>query len=57
MAVILKAKLDKSTKRQYRYKIEKNEHGVSGSLYLAQESVGKNPKKTLKLKVKLERKT
>jgi|AntAceMinimDraft_18_1070375.scaffolds.fasta_scaffold10796_9 hypothetical protein len=57
MAIVLKAKLDKSTKRQYRYKIEKNEHGVSGSLYLAQESVGKNPKKTLKIKVKLKTKT
>lgn len=55
MAVVIKAKLDKTTKRKYRYIVGENEYGLSGTLYRTKTSVGKKPKKRLKLEINIKK--
>ena len=48
--VLLKAKLDKETKRMHRYLIQKNDEGISGTIYIKKDEDGKKPQKTIKIK-------
>lgn len=48
------ASFDKETATKWRYKIDDNEHGISGSFYIEKETGKKrNPPESLRLKIRV----
>lgn len=53
MIIIVSATMDKETKNTYRYLIDKNKKGLSGSIYIDKETLEESVKK-IDVKVKIE---
>jgi hypothetical protein len=48
------ATLDKVTKTAYRFIVDDNEYGISGALYVKQDSIKGDPPKKLGVKVRIK---
>jgi|APSaa5957512622_1039677.scaffolds.fasta_scaffold519670_2 hypothetical protein len=53
MAGLITATYEKDTPKQYRYKVDKNKFGITGTLYIPKEKTKGKPKPIMKLKVAL----
>jgi len=55
MVIVATATMDKETKNTYRYIIDKNKKGISGSIYIDKETLEEKVKKIdVKVKIELE---